>query len=358
SFYIRLVSIQQMPARTPENEKGEKQPGTKASSNDRGARIFGRLRSKKKPGQRYSEKLSADGWNVNDLMNEMQMLGLEPSGLGRFIVSLHKLAVSSGVGPSVLASIIKELSLLSEGKHLPIDQVRKKIQHLADEQKDLAKNVSELQEKKRALEAELNQKQNDQKEGKESLPEFLQRTQLEENGISLEDLSRLSSMVTSAKKMGYDSAAIVSLLSEFKSAQEKKISADAELEQILDSKRIAQRRALALEQEIAEKQKILTSADTLARLGFGATDLDDLSAAIRMISKTRNIDEVSAKARLVADLQSYYANDQALSTRLRIVESLLREKEDKFNLLESDFQNEKAVLDNTSKLISEGIDEK
>ena len=348
-----------MPARTPENEKGEKQPGTKASSNDRGARIFGRLRSKKKPGQRYSEKLSADGWNVNDLMNEMQMLGLEPSGLGRFIVSLHKLAVSSGVDPSLLASIIKELSLLSEGKHLPIDQVRKKIQHLADEQKDLTKKVSELQEKKGVLEAVLSQKQNDQKEGKESLSEFLdQRKQLEEHGISLEDLSRLSTMVTSAKKMGYDSAAIVSLLSDFNSAQEKKISADAELEQILDSKRIAQQRALALEQEIAEKQKILTSADTLARLGFGATDLDDLSAAIRMISKTRNIDEVSAKARLVADLQSYYANDQALRTRLRIVESLLREKEDKFNLLESDFQNEKAVLDHTSKLISEGLDEK
>jgi hypothetical protein len=348
-----------MPARTPENEKGEKQPGFKASTNERNGGIFGRLRSKKKQGRLDPDKLSAEGWNANDLMNEMQMLGLEPSGLGRFIVSLHKLAVSSGVDASVLASIIKELNLLSEGKHLTIDQVRKKIQHLADEQKDLTKKVSELQEKKGVLEAELGQKQNDQKDGKESLSEFLhQRTQLEENGITLEDLSRLSSIVTSAKQMGYDSAAIVSHLSEFKSAQEKKISAEAQLEQLLDSKRIAQQRALALEQEIAEKQKILTSADTLARLGFAAADLDDLSAAIRMISKTRNIDEVSAKDRLVADLQSYYANDQELRTRLRIVESLLREKEDKFNLLESDFQNEKAVLDYASKLISEGLDEK
>jgi predicted nucleic acid-binding Zn-ribbon protein len=77
-----------------------------------------------------------------------------------------------------------------------------------------------------------------------------------------------------------------------------------------------------------------------------------------MISKTRNIDEASARDRLLADLQSYYANDQELRRRLRTLESLLREKEDKFNLLESDFQNERAVLDNASKLISAGLDEK
>ncbi|MGI0037302.1 MAG: hypothetical protein ACRD99_02980 [Nitrososphaera sp.] len=352
-----------MPARTPGKDEGEKQREFEASSDtrrdDKSAGILGRLKSRKKKEQVDSDDLPAGGWTVNDLMNEMQMLGLEPSGLGRFIVSLHKLAVSSGVDPSLLAGIIRDLSLLSEGKHVSIDQLRGKIQRLADERKDLIKQVSDLQEKKGALEAELGEKKNEHREGKESLSEFLHlRTQLKANGIALDDLSRLSSMIASAKQAGYDSSSIISLLSDIKSAKEKKITAATELDQLLDSKRIAQQRALALEQEIAEKQKILDSADTLARLGFGTKELDDLGAAIRMISKTRNIDEVSAKDRLIADLQSYYANDQELRSRLRTLESLLREKEDKFTMLESDFQNEKAVLDNANKLISAGLDEK
>lgn len=352
-----------MPARTPDDESGEKQPehktGVKARRDDKNAGIFGRLKSRKMQGQHEPGRPTADSWTVNDLMNEMQMLGLEPSGLGRFIVSLHRLAVSSGVEPSVLASIIKDLSLLSEGKHVPIDQLRTRIQGLAQEQKGLARKVSELQEKKVALEAELGEKQNEQRAGKESLSEFLHRKrQLEENGISLDDLSRLYSIMTSAKEAGFDSSAVISLLSDIKSTREKKTLAETQLDEILDSKRIAQQRAFALEQEIAENQKILESADSLAKLGFGTKDLDGLSAAIRMISKTRNLDEVSAKERLIADLQSYYANDHELRTRLLTVESLLREKEDKFNLLESDFQNEKALLDSASKLISAGLDEK
>jgi hypothetical protein len=39
------------------------------------------------------------------------------------------------------------------------------------------------------------------------------------------------------------------------------------------------------------------------------------------------------------------------------MESLLKEKEDKFNMLEADYQNEKAILDNAKQLISSGLNE-
>jgi hypothetical protein len=77
-----------------------------------------------------------------------------------------------------------------------------------------------------------------------------------------------------------------------------------------------------------------------------------------MIAKTRNIDEASAKRRLTSDLESYYANDQELRSRLRTLEALVREKEEKFNMLDADLHNEKAVLDSATKLISAGLDEK
>jgi hypothetical protein len=126
---------------------------------------------------------------------------------------------------------------------------------------------------------------------------------------------------------------------------------------MLDIKRATQQRLAAIEQELAEKQKLLNSAENLTRLGFGAVDLENLAAAIKMISNTRNIDLAAAKERLAADLLSYYANDQELRGRLRTLESLLREKEEKFSMLEADFHNEQAVLDNASKLIAAGLDE-
>jgi hypothetical protein len=352
-----------MPGRDPEDEKGEKSSGLKASADARRDKrihgIFGRIKSKKGRGQIDADGLSGKRWTVNDLVNEMQMLGLEPTGLGRFIVSMHKLAVASGVEPTILASIIKDLNTLSGDKPVPIGQLRKKIQQLADEQKLLTKTVSDLMEKKGILEAELAKKGNEKNEDMESQTEHIEVTKrLQESGISFDDLARLSSMLASAKQFGYEPSAIVNLLSDFEAVQKKKHSVEAQLEQLLDSKRIAQQRTLALEQEIEEKKKLLGSADALSRLGFGVKDLDDLSAAIRMISKTRNIDEATAKERLVTDLQSYYANDQELRGRLRTLESLLHEKEDKFTLLESDFHNEKALLDTTSKLIASGLDEK
>jgi chromosome segregation ATPase len=350
-----------MPARKPDDENVGKRSETGAGSVDHGKEnigILGRLKPRRKPRTASGDRLP-EQWTVNDLMNEMQMLGLEPSGLARFILSLHKLAVASGVDPSVLASIIKDLSSLSEGKQVSIGQVRTKIQQLASEKGNLAQKISELQAQKDELEAELANRQNEVKvDSKEFLDYSDHRKKLEAVGISFDDLSLLVSMVVSARQAGYDSATIIRTLSDLKSKQDEIGHLESELDKVLGSKRNAQQRLATLEQEIAEKQDILSAEASLAKLGFGQKDLEDLSAAVRMISKTRNIDEASARDRLLADLQSYYANDQELRSRLRTLESLLREKEDKFNLLESDFQNERAVLDNASKLISAGLDEK
>src|SRR6185503_5939237 len=81
-----------------------------------------------------------------------------------------------------------------------------------------------------------------------------------------------------------------------------------------------------------------------------------LQSAIKMIAATRNIDVTSAKNQLLSDLEGYYANDHELRKRIRILESLLQEKEDKFKMLEEDYENEKVILDYSKKLISSGFD--
>jgi outer membrane murein-binding lipoprotein Lpp len=177
-----------MPDRKPDDENAEKRSGIRAGSTnhgkDKNAGIFGRFRPKHKPTAEPNDRLPGQ-WTVNDLLNEMQMLGLEPSGLARFILSLHKLAVASGVDPSILASIIKDLSSLSEGKQLSIDQVRSKIQQLAAEQRNLAQEVSELRAQKGALEAELANQRNEKAVDDKDFLEYLEhRKKLEAEGIS------------------------------------------------------------------------------------------------------------------------------------------------------------------------------
>jgi hypothetical protein len=210
-----------MPARDPEDENLKKRSGSNASSAGRGKAKDTGILSRFKPNRKARVGQNGDvseQWTVNDLANEMQMLGLEPSGLSRFILSLHKLAVASGVEPSILASIIKDLSSLSEGKQVSIGQVRAKIQQLATEQKNLSQKVSELQAQKGALETELANRQDQTKTETKASEEFQQyRKQLEAEGISVNDLSLLASMIASARQAGYDSGPIVGILSDIKS---------------------------------------------------------------------------------------------------------------------------------------------
>jgi hypothetical protein len=113
---------------------------------------------------------------------------------------------------------------------------------------------------------------------------------------------------------------------------------------------------MALEQEISMRQQTLDSAEEVKKLGFDFKELDKLKSAIKMIAQTRNIDVASAKDQLLSDLEGYYANDHELRKRIRTLESLLEQKEDKFKMLEEDYQNEKVILENVKKLISDGFD--
>ncbi|HKU50660.1 MAG TPA: hypothetical protein VJP79_11960 [Nitrososphaera sp.] len=352
-----------MPSNSSKPDKDESRKDSKSDSDhenhERRTGLFGKFKHSSKQRQRRPNEPADRAWNINELADEMQKLGLEPTGLGRFITSLHRLAVASGIDPSSLASIIREIGTLSDGKQHPsIEQARKKIRELGAEQSSLSKSIADLQQRKDALEAEVASEENKKAADQKSLSFYVSLEQeLLALGISLDDISRLSSMVVSARQLDYSHSALLDLLADFDLAKQKKEKAETEIEQVLGIKRATQQRLAVIEQELAEKQKLLDSAENLTRLGFGAGDLENLAAAIKMISNTRNIDLPAAKERLAADLLSYYANDQELRGRLRTLESLLREKEEKFSMLEADFHNEQAVLDNASKLIAAGLDE-
>jgi Leucine-rich repeat (LRR) protein len=160
----------------------------------------------------------------------------------------------------------------------------------------------------------------------------------------------------SAKELGYDSAAIADSLANLKSQEVARSQLRDEIESLLETRKNAHDRLLALEKEVSQNQQILRSAEELKRLGFDFSDLEELGSTIRMIAQTRNLDKSDARNQLLSDLQGYYANDQELKKRIRVLESLLEQKEEKFRMLESDYQNERAVLESTRKLISGGVD--
>lgn len=351
-----------MSAGFPNDENGGKSSDSKRRYNrdKEGSMkdIFRRLKVKGNPDRTVSRDGLAGTKDISKLAKEMQRLGLEPVGLEKFIISLHKLAVASKVDPQALASLIKDLSALSEGRRLSVEQIRAEIRQLSNERAEVAKKVADLQEQKAGLEGELSKREHDTVGKKESFSHFLAiQEQLKDHGVSMDDISSLLSMIAGAAQLGHKPSEISHLLSDMERARAEKSDAEAELERLLDAKRTAQQKMLALEEEVAGKQKLLDSAKALGKLGFEPKDLEEVSSMASMIARTRGIDDAAARQRLMSDLQSYYANDQELRTRLRTLEALVREKEERISMLGADLRNEKAVLENASKLISAGLDE-
>ena len=309
--------------------------------------------------QRHDSKTkSSEDKNAKKLLQEMKRLGLDPSGLRKFTLSLHKLAVASGVSSAKLTGIIKELDALCEGKKISLTQASDYIQQLSERQRMLLTATEDLENRKKSLEVQVSLKELEYSASKDTMSEFARIKQdLHKRDLSFTDLSKLIALITAAEQVGYASSVIINALSDLKSKEQKKKEIDTEIESLLNSKRTLQDKLLGIEQEISDRQQTLKSAEELRKLGFDFKDLDALQSAIRMISQTRNIDITAAKTQLLSDLEQYYANDHELKKRIRIMESLLKEKEEKFNMLEADYQNEKAILDNAKQLISSGLNE-
>jgi chromosome segregation ATPase len=296
--------------------------------------------------------------DLANLLQEMQRLGLEPAGLKRFTESLHKLAIASAVSPANLTMIIREVSALCEGKEISLSQARDYIQQLADRQKTLQKAIEGLEKKEKSLEVELSLKELDYTTTKANLSEFARiRQELQEYNLSFADISKLLKLINAASQLGYNSSPIIDVLSDLKTKEGKRKEIDAEIESLLNSKRTLQDKLLALEQEVFDRQQMLKAAENLTKMGFDFKDLDTVHSVITVISQTRNIEISAAKNQLLSDLEHYYANDHELRKRIRIMESLLKEKEEKFNMLETDYLNEKAILGKAKELISAGLDE-
>jgi|GEM_PF-2091065 len=363
-----------MPSEAPDDEETRSgrqgarrnaRPQKQDSGSNPMANIFNKLRNKKseKAGTAKGPSDIVSGgkldFDVSDLVKEMQRLGLEPAGLGKFIASLHRLAVASGVSPENLASAIRDVSALSDDKHLSLAQTRRYVQQLAEKQKALTITIADLEKKKGSLEVAMGLKELERSTTHESLSEFEGvKKKLESHGLSLAELSKLIELIESAKELGYDSAALTNSLATMKSQESTRIELQREVESLLETKKNAQDRLLSLEKETSQNREILRSAEELKKLGFDFSDLEELGSAIRMIAQTRNLEESDARNQLLSDLQGYYANDQELKKRIRVVESLLEQKEEKFRMLEADYQNERAVLESTKKLISGGVDVK
>jgi hypothetical protein len=308
--------------------------------------------------KRVSKRKSSEDKEAKKLLQEMTKLGLDASGLKKFTVSLHKLAVASGVSPARLTGIIQELNALCEGKKISLSQASDYIQQLAEQQKNLLRTMEDLDKRKQSLEVQVSLKELEYSTTKDTMSEFARiKQELKQRNLSFTDMSKLITLITAAEQLGYASSIIIDTLSNLKSKEDKKKEIDAEVENLIHSKRMLQDKLLLIEQEISDRQQTLKSAEELRKLGFDFKDLDTLQSAIKMISQTRNIDVLAAKNQLLSDLEQYYANDHELKKRIRIMESLLKEKEDKFNMLEADYQNEKAILDNAKQLISSGLNE-
>jgi hypothetical protein len=305
-----------------------------------------------------TEKLILDATKA---LEELRKFGLEPSSLKEFTIALHRLSVASGVSPNVLSSIIKEVNALFDGKRQSLGQVHKQIRELRLSKDFISKEVEDLEKKKQSIEVDLRLKELEYSASTKTLSEYLRiKQELEHYNLSITDISKLVTLINNATEQlgstNISHSAVVETLIDLKSKQDKRKEIELEIENLSNSKHVLQDRLLNLEKEIYNRQQTLNLAEELKKIGFDFSELDKVRTVTKMIAQTRNIDQISAKNQLLSDIEAYYANDHELRKRIRILESLLEEKEDKFKMLDQDFENEKAILDNTKKLISAGFD--
>ncbi len=209
-----------------------------------------------------SKTKSSEDKDTKKLLQEMKRLGLDPSGLRKFTLSLHKLAVASGVSSARLTGIIKELDALCEGKKISLTQASDYIQQLSERQRMLLTATEDLENRKKSLEVQVSLKELEYSASKDTMSEFARIKQdLHKRDLSFTDLSKLIALITAAEQLGYASSVIVETLSNLKSKEEKKKEIDTEIESLLNSKRTLQDKLLGIEQEISDRQQTLKSAE-------------------------------------------------------------------------------------------------
>jgi hypothetical protein len=327
-----------------------------AASNHSQRKIHG---SSNIPTRNQSDKLTIDIFDVIKNLDELRRLGLEPSSLKEFTISLHKLAVTSGVSPAILTSTIRQLNDLCDGKRMSLLQARQQIDELRSHKDALLKETEELMKKKTSLELDLGLSELEYSATKQVLAEYARiKKELEQHRLSFADISKLVTLIKdTSEQLGPNSSSIIiETITDLKSKQKKKVEIEGEIENLINSKQALQETLRTIEDEISVRSHILHSAQELEKMGFDFSELDKLQSAIKMIAQTRNIDTTIAKNQLLSDFEGYYANDHELRKRIRILESLLQEKEEKFKMLEEDYRNEKVILDYSKKLISAGFD--
>ena len=306
-----------------------------------------------------NDRLADNILDVKKDLEELRRIGLSPSSLKEFTLALHKLAVASSVSPSVLTAIIKEVNDLCQDKRISLLQAHKQISDLRMQRDALLKEMEDLVSKKKSVELDLGLSELENASSKQILSEYTHiKKELEEHKLSFDDVLKLVNIIKdSVEQLGPNSSSIiVETLGDLKSKQEKRKQMESEIENLFGTKQALQDKLLNLESEISAKSQTLNSVEELRKMGLDFSELDKLSSAIKTIASTRNIDTITAKNQLLSDLEGYYANDHELRKRIRILESLLQEKEDKFKMLEEDYQNEKVILEYSKKLISSGFD--
>jgi hypothetical protein len=285
--------------------------------------------------------------------------GVTPDKLEEYIARFSKIALSSGIDPEGLASIVNQTLKLAELDGVELYQLPAHLESLQNTIKELEADIESLQQKKMDfIKGSPNQTipapaLDRPAETNENLSQLVAASEeMRKVGLSISDISAFIDMVSNGKKHGFDLASIIDFVSSVGTLELERNRLKVELEslagletRILDTQR-------SLEQDISSKQAILDAATLLKKKGFDSNDIESLDRLIKKVADVNGIsDMILAKKKLLEDIDSFYS-----SPKVSHISSQVGDKKNDQTLRSGKFSQEQ--LDILDRLAEKGIDEK
>jgi hypothetical protein len=306
-----------------------------------------------------------DGLRITNIITQ---LGIDKDHLFDFLKKLYNECKEQRLPPADIARLVKvindypEINSLNEIPKTIKKRRQEKIKLDADYYRklEIQKLDHEIESKRKERQDIQNGLESFQKEIKDEKKDFLlfndAKDELKKHGISIHFLEPLIDVIRIFDDMNFRPLTILSQFSEIKAYRDQVENKNWELKEL--ESRIQNLTEILddYEKKIASNQVIVLTLDKLEKLGFNASDIENLEMTFSEISQKYGLNQKEIKIQFFTYINRF-------NTLLSLQQDIL-EKTDKLSILDSEISSSRKVIESQpivfailQYLVSAGLNE-
>jgi DNA-binding ferritin-like protein len=226
--------------------------------------------------------LKKQGIGLNDLARSVRLnnyiknIGTTEDQIESFIVNL-----ANSPEPEKLIEVANQVTELSRSESIPLEDLRNHIKHKEEEKQRLEEQIQEASAILQSKNVDI-----------ETIREYKQlEERLSKHNLSLEDPTRLLSILLTIKEIGYEPQKIVAAFASMKSLRQKE--------------RQIKNNCEMLEKRMAADRQVLPLLQGIRSMGIGIDQLLPFSLLVNEKAQTNNLPISTAAYRVIDDIENY-----------------------------------------------------